>query len=676
MKYLHNLSAGAACIHEASFSKGHKVDGYKIPRRKQGNSEVLTSVLTYIADNLPNLDIPGVDATYIPQITLDKMELHIILTFPLKPDVDVKELAEPLKKLAFHVGGSKKYNPQCSLIFGGHSYKGYHEDDPSRWFSSMMRLPECRTTVHIEARMQARSFENDERPQLPGKFSAYWPEYPRNASGQRKLPVPLHTCRHLYIDCVKEETGKEEDTTCPNSTFLRVTYILDLNVNRALAHHSFMCNPKLTDEEVAKAFFPNPCIKESKDTDNFCSPELEQTDIIQAVRNTIDATMSMYYADLCRALTHVPDMPLSSLPTESWQKALCRVRLSLMEVDRHLYAEDVSRAYSKLKMQMTTLSANYRLRIHGQRTCVDDRWDPAVDETPSSISTILRKGKRRTSSSDAEVIIYKKRKNYLRMELRLRDHNGICYDMPAIPFGKNPKPTLMLNGNAYHMPKRTNVATSLEELVKVITWSMITSQDSFCRMLGTLQETTEYTTEQLADLIACIRRAVPKQEEQSALNYIISTLQERQVLRAGQAGDATVDRILRRLGDRGLFRYKGGIKTRRYYPDPSFLSVTPAPYSSVGSEEEAEGRLQGTPAQQINHTPHPGAGEAQGTGWGSGCAVVAPPDRPASSERAAEMRSRRGDTFALEDKAASFYSLWHGGKVIPYTPHWSSPPQR
>ncbi len=527
---------------------------------------VLSEILTSISSKLPHQKVPGVNASFIPQITLDKMEIEFVLTFPLSNDVDAKKLYKLLKSLALHASGEKKFNPARSLIHGGMVSRGYHEDDPTGWHQGMLRLPECRHSMVISPRKQNRRYLPGEHPRLPGRYAAYRPEWPFHAKGEVQLPKPLHTCRALVLDCAKVKDDVSPEDALPGGQFLRATFTLELNINRALSHHPFMSHSTLTDEQVAQAFFPNPNISGPEGMDNFCDPALPQAAIVQAVRNTIDATMCVLYADLCRALAHVPELPLEKKLPESWQAALKVARLSLVEVDRHLYVKDAPKAFSESKRQLSTWRENYRVRTHGSRADETGRWNAAVDETPTSISTILRMGKRRSSSPEASVIVYNKRRDYLRMELRLRGHGGICYDMPTIPQGRKHKPILMKDGKAYDVPKRTNVADSLDALVEVIEWVMISSQETFQRLLGTLAEVPTYTPAQMNAFIESLRRAVTKEEEQPALDYITSTLKEGQPLRAGMAGDATVDRILRRLGDRKLFLYKGGQKTRRYYP--------------------------------------------------------------------------------------------------------------
>ncbi len=606
MKYLQTLSNGTASI-ELPLSKGHKVVGTKMQRRKQVNSTTLSTILSAISANLPNFTIPGVRAEFVPQLSIDKMELGIILTFPLSAEGAVQALAAPLKKLGHHASGSRNAEATRSLIHGAADSRGYHEDDPANWYPGMVRLPECRHTILINSRSKAKICPLDDSCLLPGEFSAYWPECPRNEENQMLLPAPLHTCRQLYLDCVKEKINGAEDThSAP--TYLRATFILDLNVNRALAHHSFMKLTELTNEEVAMSFFPNPDIKEAKGNDNFCPPELTQAEIEQAIRNTVDATMRVLYADLWRAMGEVPELHLAKAMPYTWQEALQCARLALVEVDRHLHADEAPKAYSTLRRQLSAWRSDYCQRSHGRRADGAEQWNHAMDETPSSISTILRQGKKRTKTPDAEIILYKKRRNYLRLELRLRGHNGICYDMPAIPQGTKPKPILWLTGNAYHVPARTNVAKSLDELVEVIKWVMITAQDSFIKLLEAMEETPTYTEEQLADFITKLRRAISKENEQAALNYIISCLREGQLLKAGIAGDAHVDRILRRLGDKGLLHYRGGLKKRRYYP--CFTKLANEDEQNAGEAYVQAGQQLIAPGAVADHAP--GMGQAPG----------------------------------------------------------------
>ncbi len=621
LEHLRWLTGGTSYFIEP-LSKGNKVDGLRKPRRRNATRDVLSTILTSIADNHPNQEIQGVDAYFIPQISIDKMKLEVMLTFPFKGDVDTKKLYNALKKLGTHASGSSEYNPVRSLIHGGDAPKGYHADDPEGWYRSMKRLPEYRHSVLIKCRKQARRFKPNEHPRLPGKYAGYWPEYPRNAKGQLQLPPPLHTCHSLRLDCVEEIIkGAEEND---GAQFLRATFTLILNPNRALAHHSFMGNASLTDEQVVQAFFPNPAVE--GEHDNFCDPAISQTAIVQAIKNTIDATMSLLYADLHRALTHVPELPLAETPPESWQEALEAARLSLVEVDRHLRAEDAPRAFSELKQQLSTWRSNYRARTHGSKVGETEKWNSSVDNEATSISTTLRQGNGRTSAPASTVIVYKKRINYLRMELRLREHNGICYNMPTIPRGKKHKPILMVDGNAYVVPSRSNTAGSLDELVDMILWVMITSQEEFQRLLGKLDQAPHYTEVQLSAFIESLSRVVTKKEEQPALTYITSTLRERQPLRAGIAGDANVDRVLRRLGDRKLFRYKGGQKTRRYYPNIPPESVPTSTSSLVGEHKWNVGSAQAPPTGHQNTKPLPGPSDAQGKGRGLGTGDVVQQD--------------------------------------------------
>lgn len=329
-------------------------------------------------------------------------------------------------------------------------------------------------------------------------------------------------------------------------TYLEAVFILDLNVNRALAHHPFLTQSKLSDEQIALAFFPNPKVRQSA-TDNFCAPELPQEGIIQALENTIHVQMSVLYADLVRALGEVPDFPLSKTPASTWKEAFSWSKLSSLEVNRHLKVDDAPHVARDMSLPFNVAIRRYRERCHIREEEGSSR-EPAFDRSSISFESILRQGRKGSKVANAAFKVYIKGSNYIRMELRLNKSEGICYDMPKGLF-------------------RSNVAFCPNDLVDVILRALFYSQKTFDKFIKKMPNIKTPSMEELVAFFQVLRAEASKEEDKIVVERIISRLEFHVCLDMTLLDDTEMVNMLRRLSRRGFFIRRGASSSPRYYPD-------------------------------------------------------------------------------------------------------------
>lgn len=473
---------------------------------------------------------------FIPQIAIDKFEVVIALRFPVIRDTE--DIYEHMKALAHTASGCRSYDPTRSLLHGETTPRGFHEDlEPPR-NPEFRRIRKAKTSMHIQCRKQDRSFPSLVQPMLPGQFSRFWP-----AASRTNLPQALHTCRRIQLDWVEEIPVDKAFTPW---TYLEAVFTLDLNVNRALAHHPFMTQPKLSDEQIATAFFPNPKVKQST-VDNFCAPELPQEGIIQALENTIHVQMSILYADLVRALAEVPDFPLIKAPASTWKEAFSWSKLSSLEVNRHLKVDDAPRTVRAMELPFQISIRKYRTRYHALEEEGSSRH-PAFDNEPMSIGGILRQGSKGKKIPGVAAKIYPKGMCFIRMELRFCGYEGLCCDMPKDS-------------------SRSIMASFPEGLVDIILRVCFYSQRSFDRLLVKLPTIKTPDVEELASFCRQLRTECSESENKIILERIISRIKSRFALDMSLIDDPEMDRLLRRLTNKGLFIRKGSTSAPRYFPN-------------------------------------------------------------------------------------------------------------
>lgn len=471
---------------------------------------------------------------FIPQIAIDKFEVVIALRFPVIRDTE--DIYKHMKALAHTASGCRSYDPTRSLLHGETTPRGFHEDlEPPR-NPEFRRIRKAKTSMHIQCRKQDRSFLPLVRPMLPGQFAGFWP-----ATSRTNLQQALHTCRRIQLDWVEEIPV---DKTFTPRTYLEAVFTLDLNVNRALAHHPFMTQPKLSDEQIATAFFPNPKVKQST-VDNFCSPKLPQEGIIQALENTIHVQMSVLYADLVRALAEVPDFPLIKAPASTWKEAFSRGKLAYIEIDRHLQVDNAPRTVRAMEGSFNVAVRQCRKRNHA-REQEDNLRESAVDKEAVSFRSVLRQGSKGRQVANAAVKVYSKSNNLIRIELTLNRHEGITYDMPK---GLSKSIVVFLP----------------EGLVDVILRTLFYSQKTFDTLIKNMPDIKTPRMEELVAFFQRLRAEVSKEEDKAIVERIISNLEFHVCLDMALINDHDISKMLRRLKRRGLFVSKG--KPPRFLPN-------------------------------------------------------------------------------------------------------------
>lgn len=499
-----------------------------------GQTGRIANISVALCDKAQNLG-SCLGIPFIPQITIDKLEVVIALRFPVSRDAE--GIYEHMKALAHKASGCRTYDHTRSLLHGETTPRGFHEDlEPPR-NPAFKRVRKAKTSMHIQCRKQDRNFSLDKYPMLPGQFAEFWP-----TNSKTKLPPALHTCRRIQLDWVEEIPADKFFTP---RTYLEAVFIIDLNVNRALAHHPFLTQPNLSDEKIATAFFPNPKVKQST-VDNFCDPKLPQEAIIQALENTIHVQMSVLYADLERALAEVPDFPLGKSPAPTWQQAFSWSKLSSLEVNRHLEVDDAPRTVRAMELPFQVSIRNYRTRYHALIEEGVSRH-PAFDNEPMSIGGFLRQGSKGKKIPSAAVKIYPKGMRFIRMELRFCGYEGLCCDMPK---GLS----------------RSITAALPEGLVDVILRVCFYSQRSFDRLLLKMPSIKTPNVQQLASFCQQLRAECSESEDKIILERIISRVESRFALDMTLIDDPGMDTMLRRLTNRGLFIRKGSTAAPRYFP--------------------------------------------------------------------------------------------------------------
>lgn len=499
-----------------------------------GQTDRIADISSALCDKAQNLG-SCLGIPFIPQITIDKLEVVIALRFPVIRGTE--DIYEHMKSLAHKASGCRTYDPTRSLLHGETTPRGFHEDlEPPR-NPAFKRVRKAKTSMHIQCRKQDRSFSPLVRPMLPRQFAGLWP-----TNSKTKLPPSLHTCRRIQLDWVEEIPV---DKIFTPRTYLEAVFILDLNVNRALAHHPFLTQPSLRDEQIMTAFFPNPKVKLST-VDNFCDPKLPQEAIIQALENTIHVQMSVLYADLVRALAEVPDFPLSKVPPSTWQQAFSWSKLSSLEVNRHLEVDDAPRTARAMELPFHASIRNYRTRYHALMEEGISRH-PAFDHEPMSIGGILRQGSKGKRSPSVAAKIYPKGMCLIRMELRFCGYEGLCCDMPKDL-------------------SRSITASLPEGLVDVILRVCFYSQRSFDRLLLKMPMIKTPNIEQLASFCQQLRVECSESEDKDILERIISRVESRFALDMTLIDDPGMNTMLRRLTNRGLFIRKGSTAAPRYFP--------------------------------------------------------------------------------------------------------------
>lgn len=463
---------------------------------------------------------------FIPQITIDKFEVVIALRFPVIRDTE--GIYEHMKALAHKASGCRTYDPSRSLLHGETTPRGFHEDlEPPR-NPAFKRVRKAKTSMHIQCRKQDRSFSPLVRPMLPRQFAGIWP-----TNSKTKLPPSLHTCRRIQLDWVEEIPADKFFTPM---TYLEEVFILDLNVNRALAHHPFLTQPNLSDEQIATAFFPNPKVKQST-VDNFCDPKLPQEAIIQALENTIHVQMSVLYADLVRALAEVLDFPLSKVPPSTWQQAFSWGKLAYIEIDRHLKVDDAPRTAQAMEGSFNVAVRKYR-KLNHAREQEGNLREPAYDKDAVSFGSVLRQGSKGRQIANAAVKIYSKSNNLIRMELKLNKHEGITYDMPKV--------------------LSKSIMTFLPEgLVDVILRALFYSQKTFDTLIKNMPDIKTPRMEELVTFFQLLRIEAIKEEDKAIIERIISWMEFHVCLDMNHIDDPEMVNLLHRLRRRGLFISKG-----------------------------------------------------------------------------------------------------------------------
>ena len=497
-----------------------------------GRKADISAALCGRAQNLGScLGIP-----FIPQIAIDKLEVVIALRFPVIRDTE--GIYDHMKALARKASGCRTYDPTRSLLHGETTPRGFHEDlEPPR-NPEFRRIRKAKTSMHIQCRKQDRSFPPLIRPMLPGQFAGFWP-----TNSKTRLPQMLHTCRHIQLDWVKEIPV---DNYFSPRTYLEAIFVLDLNVNRALANHPFLTQPSLSDEQISTAFFPNPKVKQST-VDNFCDPKLSQEDIIQALENTIHVQMSMLYADLVRALDEVPDFPLSKVPASTWQQAFGWAKLTYAEIDRHLEVDDAPRIARAMELPFTVAVRKYRKRNHAQEQEGNLR-EPAHDKDAVSFESVLRQGSKGRQVANAAAKVYSKSNRFIRIELKLNRSEGLTNDMP-----KGLSKSIMVS-----LP---------EDLADLVLRVAFYSQKTFDKLIKNMPDIKTPRMEELVAFFQRLRAEVSKEKDIAIVERIISRLEFHVCLNLVLIDDHEMAKMLRRLKRRGFFISKGTSSAPRYLPN-------------------------------------------------------------------------------------------------------------
>lgn len=500
-----------------------------------GQTDRIADISAALCDKAQNLG-SCLGIQFIPQITIDKLEVVIALRFPVIRGTE--GIYEHMKSLAHKASGCRTYAPSRSLLHGETTPRGFHEDlEPPR-NPEFRSVRKAKTSMHIQCRKQDRSFSPLVRPMLPGQFAGFWP-----TNSKTKLPQMLHTCRHIQLDWVKEIPV---DNYFSPQTYLEAIFVLDLNVNRALANHPFLMQPSLSDEQIATAFFPNPKVKQST-VDNFCDPKLPQEAIIQALENTIHVQMSVLYADLVRALAEVPNFPLSKAPASTWQQAFSWAQLTYAEINRHLEVDDAPRTARAMEGSFNVAVRKYRKLNHAKEQEGNLR-EPAYDKDAVSFGSVLRQGSKGRQIANAAVKIYSKSNNLIRMELKLNGYEGTTYDMP-----KGLSKSIM-----------TFLPEGLADIVLRVAFY---SQKTFDKLIKNMPDIKTPRMEELVAFFQRLRAEVSKEENKAIVERIIARLEFHPCLNMTLIDDHEMAKMLRRLKRKGLFISRGDSSAPRYLPN-------------------------------------------------------------------------------------------------------------
>ncbi len=458
---------------------------------KQSEIRTLTRMLESCAAEFPTRGIPGVSARFMPHISVNKMEVHVSLLFPLHGAVNVAALNAALDELAPHCVQAYADSTQRSLLFGSTITRSKPDiEAPVFWDQKLRRIPQSRYASVVISEPLARRIKSETLPCFPGEFTPYWPGW-TGAGGERCLPEPLHHCRKLFFDYVREvsqSSDSPEATGVRKTAYLRVTFVLDLNVKEALEQHDFNISYGMDAEDMLRSLYPStaphcPLIR----TMRVCSPPVSQGVLGVALKNIIHSAMSVYYADLRRAMGLVPTLPVASVLPSTWQDALHLIRLSSMEIDRHLYSADAEQAYCELKSQTlkwrqrqeekaiaagaeeSEVSGNSRIEHSAALSPY------ALHESADSFSVVLHTAKNGSATPDVKMIVRLVDSHYIRVGLRLNGRNGICHHIPQNRKGSR----VRFAGSWYTLPRRTNVCKTLDDFVSTMLMCILYAQKQY-----------------------------------------------------------------------------------------------------------------------------------------------------------------------------------------------------